>query len=206
MLLSLIFGCSHPIEIVGEGDVLSATGNRNCYYEDYLAGAESRSKNLVVHQYDEIYYAVPRDGWEFEQWLNYSHCAETGNVCAFNAPAAAVKIGWGQTVAPLVAVFAKTAPPPAEPVALYSYQLDAAGGLLNPQPLEGAHLQRESVYFSFTGDYSKVDFWCCKVPDGDEPHMPAVTDDTAPFVLRVDTGALPADNGLPREGSAPYFL
>jgi hypothetical protein len=204
-LLSLVLGCSHPIQIVGEGDVLSASGTRNCYYEDYLAGAASCSENLVVHQYDETYYAVPRDGWEFEQWLNYSHCANTGNACAFNVPAAAVKTGWRQTVPPLVAVFARSAPPPPEPVAIYSYQLDAAGGLLNPQPLEGAHLQRKSVYFSFTGEYSKATFWCCNVTEGDEPHMPAVTDDTAPFVLRVDTGALSDDDGLQREFYAELF-
>ncbi len=108
-------------------------------------------------------------------------------------------------MAPLVAVFAKTAAPPPEPVAIYRYQLDSAGGLLNLQPSEGAHLQRSSVYFSFSGEYTKVDFWCCKVSDGDEPHLAAATDDTAPFVLRVDTGALPADNGLPRELSAQLY-
>jgi hypothetical protein len=204
-LLSLVYGCSHPIEIVGEGDVLSATGTRNCYYEDYLAGAESCSKNLVVHEYKETYYAVAREGWEFEQWLNYSHCADSGNECAFDIPAEAVKTGWLQTVSPLVAVFAKEAPPPPEPVAMYSYQLDAAGGLLNPQPLEGAHIQRRTVYFSFTGEYSKVNFWCCKVADGDEPHMPKVADATAPFVLRVDTGALPDDGSLQRELYADLF-
>ncbi len=204
-VLSLVFGCSHPIEIVGEGDVLSASGTRNCYYEDFLAGAKSCNENLVVHEYDETYYAVPRDGWEFEQWLNYSHCAGTGNACAFNIPAEAVKTGWGLTMPPLVAVFAKSTPPPPKPVAMYSYQLDAAGGLLNPQPLEGAHLDRKSGYFSFTGAYSKATFWCCQVIGGDEVHMPAVTDDTAPLVLRVDLGALPADSGLERELSAQLF-
>ncbi len=63
ILISLAIGCRHPIEIVGEGDVLSATGTRNCYYEDFLAGADSCSKNLVVGEYNETYYAMPRDGW-----------------------------------------------------------------------------------------------------------------------------------------------
>ncbi len=203
--IGLVFGCSHPIKIVGEGDVYSATGTRNCYYEDYLTGAESCSKNLVVQEYIETYYAVPREGWKFEEWLNYSHCAETGNECGFDIPADWVKSFWFQTVPPLVAVFTKSAPPPPEPVAMYSYELDAAGGLLNPQPLEGAHLQRKTVYFSYLGDYSKISFWCCKVPDGDEPHMPAITDDTKPFVLRVDMGALPDDDGLERELYADIF-
>ena len=204
-LLSLIYGCSHPIEIVGEGDVLSATGMRDCYYEYYLAGAESCSKNLVVHEYYETYYAEPKEGWKFEEWLNYKHCADTGNECTFNIPAAAVKIGWWQTMPPLVAVFAKTAPPPPEPVAIYSYELDAAVGLLNPQPLEGAHLKRKSVYFSFSGEYSKATFECCKVIGGEESHMKPVTDKAAPFVLRVDAGALPEDNGLERELNALLF-
>lgn len=205
ILVGLLYGCSHPIEIVGEGDVYSATGTRNCLYEEFLAGAENCSKNFVVHEYIETYYAVPREGWKFEEWSNYSHCAETGNECGFDIPADWVKSFWLQTVPPLVAVFTKTAPPPSEPIAVYSYALDAVGGLLNPQVLEGAHLQRRSVYFSFTGEYSKTTFWCCEVPDGDEPHMPSVTDDTAPFVLRVDTGALPDAGASRRELYATLF-
>jgi hypothetical protein len=204
ILFGLVYGCSHPIEIVGEGDVLSASGTRNCYYEDFLACAENCSKNLVVHEYVETYYAVPRAGWEFDKWLNY--CTNSNSdECAFNIPANVVKNSWGATVPPLVAVFTKTAPPPPEPVAMYSYALDAAGNLLNPQPLEGAQLQRRSVYFSFTGEYSKVRFWCCMVVDGGEEHMPAVTDDTAPFVMRVDTGALPDAGSLQRELYADLF-
>ncbi len=203
--LSTLYACSHPLEIVGEGDILSSTGTRNCYLEDFQAGKESCTVNLVVLDYQETYYAVPRDGWEFEQWLNYSHCANTGNACAFNLPAAAVKTGWRQTVAPLVAVFAKTAPPPPEPVAMYSYQLDAAGDLLNPQPLEGAHLERKVAYFTYTGDFIGANFWCCKVPDGDEAHGEKVEDRTPPFVLRIDLNALPDDAGLQREFYADLF-
>ena len=204
ILIGLVYGCSHPIEIVGEGDVLSASGMRNCYYEDFLAGAENCSKNLVVHEYVETYYAAPRKGWEFKQWLNY--CTNSNSdECAFNIPPNVVKNSWGATVPSLVAVFTKTAPPPPEPVAMYSYALDAAGNLLNPQPLEGAQLQRKSVYFSFTGEYSKATFWCCKVPDGTEAHNEKVDDLEAPFVLRVDLGALPDDAGLARELYADLF-
>jgi hypothetical protein len=39
--------------------VLAATGTRNCYYENYLTGAESCSKKLVVLAYDETYQAAP---------------------------------------------------------------------------------------------------------------------------------------------------
>jgi len=30
-------GCRHPIEIIGQGDVLSATGDRDCLLEDLQA-------------------------------------------------------------------------------------------------------------------------------------------------------------------------
>jgi hypothetical protein len=61
------------------------------------------------------------------------------------------------------------------------------------------------VYFSFAGHYNKATFECCKVLGGDESHMVPVTDDAAPFVLRVDAGALPEDNGLERELSVQLF-
>ena len=201
-LLSLVYGCSHPIEIVGEGDVLSATGTRNCYYEDFLAGAESCSKNLVVRAYDETYYAVARDGWEFEQWLNYSHCADTGNECAFDIPADWVENVWGQTVPPLVAVFSAIAPPP---VAVFSYDVDGVGSPANPQPLQDALLQRQTVYFSFTGDYSKAGFWCCQVVGGSEDHSLSAFDEYSPLVWRVDLAVLPSDDGLPRELQAELY-
>ena len=32
--------CSHPIVIVGDGDVMSASGERDCLLEDFLAGGK----------------------------------------------------------------------------------------------------------------------------------------------------------------------
>ena len=204
-LLSALFACSHPLKIVGEGDIKSATGSRDCYLEEFQVGEENCSVNLVVYEYNETYLADPRPGWKFEEWLNYSHCAETGNACAFDIPADWVKGAWFQTVPPLVAVFTKIAPPPPEPVAMYSYELDAAGGLLNPQPLEGAHLERRAGYFTFTGDYERVNFWCCNALGGEEEHGEKVEDRTPPFVLRVDLNSLPDDGGLERELYADLF-
>lgn len=54
-LLSTIYACSHPIEIVGEGDVLSPTGTRNCYREDFQAKKEHCTKNLAQGAYNETY-------------------------------------------------------------------------------------------------------------------------------------------------------
>jgi hypothetical protein len=88
---------------------------------------------------------------------------------------------------------------------MYSYAVDSDDLLIDPLPLEGAQLERKSTYFTFTGDYERVSFWCCKVPDGKEAHGEKVDDEVAPFVLRVDLGALPDDAGLTRELYADLF-
>lgn len=103
-LLTLVTGCSHPIDIVGDGDVLSATGTRNCLLEEESAGLDNCSKNYVVNDYQETYYAVPRSGWKFHRWANY--CLDsTNNECAFNIGADTVHQYWGETAPPLTAIF-----------------------------------------------------------------------------------------------------
>jgi hypothetical protein len=102
----LIQACSHPIDIVGEGDVTSASGTRNCSLEDHTAGLDKCTKNYVVGAYQETYSAIPRTGWQFDHWVNYCTTATT-NTCAFNVAAATVQQYWGQTMPPLQAVFAK---------------------------------------------------------------------------------------------------
>ncbi len=39
----LIVACSHPLDINGEGDILSASGMHDCYLEDFQAGSEKIS-------------------------------------------------------------------------------------------------------------------------------------------------------------------
>ncbi len=102
--LALVCACSHPIEIVGEGDVLSASGNRNCLLEDYRSGLANCTENVVTGGYDETYYGVPRSGWYFHRWANY--CVDAlNNECGFSVPAEAVEGAYGLTVDPLVAIF-----------------------------------------------------------------------------------------------------
>ncbi len=107
--LLCIYACSHPIEIVGEGDVTSASGTRNCYLEDFQAGQDNCSKNYVVGAYHETYYATPRTGWQFDHWGNkYCPDAAPPNYdCSFDVDAAVVREYWGQTAAPLQAVFTR---------------------------------------------------------------------------------------------------
>ena len=105
--LALLQGCSHPIEIVGDGDVLSASGERDCLLEDYAAGLENCSENVVLDDYQETYYAVARNGWTFHRWANY--CVdETGNECAFDISADIVYQNWGEILPPLTAIFRPT--------------------------------------------------------------------------------------------------
>ncbi len=42
--LVLVGACSHPIEIIGDGDVLSASGNRHCLLEDHQSGQANCTK------------------------------------------------------------------------------------------------------------------------------------------------------------------
>jgi hypothetical protein len=105
--LLFIHACSHPIEIVGEGDVTSASGNRNCLLENFQAGDAVCSKNYVIDAYQETYYAMPRAGWKFDHWgNNYCPNASPPNYdCTFNVSADVVTQFWGQTMPPLKAVF-----------------------------------------------------------------------------------------------------
>ncbi len=203
----MLAACTHPLEIIGEGDIYSASGDRNCYLEDFRAGADSCQKNLVVTDYVETYYGVAReeDGWEFSHWENcFTGADATVNECSFNVDAAAVRKAWGATVPPLVAVFQQQNPTP-EPVAVYSYAIDGDGELIDPLPLADAHLERKVAYFSFPGDFVRANFWCCKVPDGGEAHAEKVEDRVPPLVLQVDLAALPDDAGLQRELYADLF-
>ncbi len=109
-LLSTLYACSHPLEIIGEGDILSSTGTRNCYLEDFQAGKDSCAVNLVVRDYQETYYAMPRDGWVFASWKNYCTDGSTADQCSFNVDADVVRQFWGGAARPLVAVFEKSTP------------------------------------------------------------------------------------------------
>ncbi len=115
--LLLIQACSHPIEIVGEGDVTSQSGNRNCSLEQFKAANPACSKNyagidleqlpaLVAEDYAETYNPAPRPGWMFSHWVNYCTTATPPTYdCVFDFPAATVQQFWGKTMPALKAVF-----------------------------------------------------------------------------------------------------
>lgn len=105
---TLILACNHPIEIIGDGDVTSASGNRNCYLEDYRAGNSNCAKNTVVGEYQETYYATPRDGWEFKGWEGCQ--VPLSDTCGFDVPQETVIKAWGNTAPPLIANFLQMSP------------------------------------------------------------------------------------------------
>lgn len=82
-LLFLTFavaGCSHDIAIYGEGDVLSASGDRSCSLEDTPCAVS------IGGHYLETYTALPRDPeyWAFDRWENCP--TSVGNVCNVDVP------------------------------------------------------------------------------------------------------------------------
>ncbi|MEM9255058.1 MAG: hypothetical protein AAGA91_06395 [Pseudomonadota bacterium] len=106
MLVCFASGCYHPLEIEGEGDILSASGDRNCLLEDSLSGAENCTDNGVATQYQETYYAQPRAGWQFDRWENYCEDAAEA-ACSFDIPESAVAQVAGGRVPALRAVFVR---------------------------------------------------------------------------------------------------
>ena len=97
-LLSIIGGCTHPIDIVGEGDIRSTSGDNDCLLEDLPCKAET------IDEYEETYFPEPRSGYEFVGW---DGCLEMqGDSCVFNVSADIVHDNWGKTLPTLVAKFA----------------------------------------------------------------------------------------------------
>ncbi|MFK7978256.1 MAG: hypothetical protein AB8C02_19130 [Halioglobus sp.] len=91
--------CTHPIEITGEGDVISLTGERDCILE------AQPCNHIIAGNYIESYTAQPRDGYSFSHWEGC--LTRTGN-CNFYIGAATVREAWGATAPPLRAVFLET--------------------------------------------------------------------------------------------------
>jgi len=102
LTLTLWFaGCHHPIDIEGNGDVLSESGARHCLLED------EPCSNLILGDYQERYQAEPREGYRFSYWLG---CGTLTGNCIFDVNAQIVRQWWGATAPPLTAVFTPAGP------------------------------------------------------------------------------------------------
>ena len=101
-LLGVLHGCSHPLEIEGEGDIGSEAGDRGCSLAEYQAQASNCTHNWVVYEYDETYHPLAAQGWLFEQWIG---CGPQYPSCSFFISESLVQSAWGQVAPPLRAKF-----------------------------------------------------------------------------------------------------
>lgn len=103
----LLQACSHPLEIVGEGDIVDMNeSGRGCTLEQFEIGDKACTENLVLGAYDVNYAALPRTGWQFVEWqgpcnLNLSE----GDECVLVVSPEVVRSFWGQTMPATTAVF-----------------------------------------------------------------------------------------------------
>ena len=59
LLLALVTACYHPLEIVGQGNIVSSDGLHDC------SVVEQPCDNLITGDYNVTCTAVPRAGWTF---------------------------------------------------------------------------------------------------------------------------------------------
>jgi hypothetical protein len=98
LLLVVGGGCTHPIEIVGEGDIRSSSGGHDCLLENLPC------KAVALGEYIETYIPEPRSGFRFVGWDNC--LSQDGENCVFNVSTEIVQQNWFKTMPALVAKFA----------------------------------------------------------------------------------------------------
>lgn len=106
---SLILACAHPLEIVNEGDIVSASGTRDCSLPEFRARLENCRENLVTEAYQETYTAVPRRNWVFDRWEGCFSDPEVPT-CSFSISEEVVKENYFKTMPPLRALFRRDGP------------------------------------------------------------------------------------------------
>lgn len=100
--LVLVASCSHPLEIVGSGDITAVGDGSSCTVE------ESPCANYIIGEYATTYTAVPRVGFGFLRW---DACpAPLFNTCTLAIPKSVVVDHWGATLPALGAVFSPEVP------------------------------------------------------------------------------------------------
>ena len=77
--VALLAGCRHGIEITGQGNVVSASGSRDC------ARNEAPCRFEVEGAYTETFTAIPATGWLHDAWERCQ--APSGNQCSFDIAA-----------------------------------------------------------------------------------------------------------------------
>ena len=96
LFLFFVTACSHPLEIIGEGDIRSDSGKHDCLLENQPCA------NHVTGDYFETYSGVPRPGWIFAGWQG---CGIQYPQCNLNVPASVVDQNWFKKMPALRALF-----------------------------------------------------------------------------------------------------
>lgn len=104
--ITLIQACSHPLKIVGEGDIVETLGsNRGCTLEQFQGEEKTCTRNLFVGEFDVSYLPVARKGWSFDGWDGYCLPDSDPPACNLRANKDLVRDSWFKTMPPLTAVF-----------------------------------------------------------------------------------------------------
>jgi hypothetical protein len=91
-VLGLVQACSHPLEIIGQGDIVDLNeSGHGCTLEQFEAGDKACKKNQVIKAYDVNYSAQPRDGYQFVRWDGPCSGKSVYPDCAMKVAASLVK-------------------------------------------------------------------------------------------------------------------
>ena len=102
MLAALSAACSHPLEPIGEGDILSLSNTRNCLLEDFQARLGNCDDNLWLLLMSSLQLSSNQ-----KIKLLVCYCQNVvSNECSFDIPIEFVAQAAGLTVPPLRAIFA----------------------------------------------------------------------------------------------------
>ncbi len=152
-------GCRHPIEIIGEGDVTSASGDRDCLLEEFQGGQPNCTENMVEDAYRETYYATPRPGYVFSAWGNYCSNPNGMEECGFNIPAEYVGMGL-EEAPPLVAYFRQEVTESHNAVMMgHSFFWDFAGALPDNAAAAGFDDHSQVTFTAGGADGVPISLW-----------------------------------------------
>ena len=123
-LALLALGCTHPIEVggEGEGDIVATVPSRSCTYERGTCAVE------VGGTYNESYSSLPRADSSFSHWeggdynnLDHLIGSGVGDISQLSIPAVFVEPNWYDTMPAPRAVFVPVADTPKLPDEPFHY-------------------------------------------------------------------------------------
>ncbi len=102
--------CKHPLEIVGEGDIIDVNGTvYGCTLAQFSASDPACSENEVEGDYSVEYVGIPKPGWMFVRWEGPCVPESVAPSCRLEASGSLVA-AWDQSysdtpIPPTIAVF-----------------------------------------------------------------------------------------------------